>query len=94
MSDVSANAVLRTEIPVDDEWHTVDLGGPVLHVATRSADVVEVWHLARPQRAIDATGPRAFRVFLTGQALPTTFRYVGTCVPASEIYQPYHLMER
>lgn len=82
-------AVYRYEIPVDDGWHTLELSGPVLHVAARDPRRVELWvvHGAEPAR------PRTFRVFGTGHPLddraPT---YVGTALAAGGLV--WHLWER
>lgn len=37
--------VLRYEVPVDDQWHRVDLDvhDYIVHVASRRADTVEFW---------------------------------------------------
>lgn len=85
--------VLRYEIPVDDQWHVLDLPrGPIVHVASRRPDVVEFW-------AIDAADgitlpPRAFRVFGTGQPLPPAAgKHIGTAITAGGALV-WHLMER
>lgn len=58
--------VLRYSVPVDDEWHEVRLAGEILHVATRSPDVVELWALSDGSSFL-----RRFRAFGTGHPLPT-----------------------
>lgn len=58
--------VLRHEVPVDGEQHTLRLSGAVLHVDSRRPDVVELW-------SFYSGGPlvgRAFQAFGTGQRLP------------------------
>lgn len=35
--------VLRYEVPVDDQWHEIEVQGDVAHVGCRQADVVEFW---------------------------------------------------
>ncbi|MGH8576156.1 MAG: DUF7352 domain-containing protein [Gammaproteobacteria bacterium] len=71
--------MLRYEVPVDDQWHTLELSGAVLHVDTRAPDVVEVW-------ALDSGGPtlpRQFRAFGTGQRIPDgRLRHVGSVITA------------
>jgi hypothetical protein len=62
---IGGRSVYRYEIPVDDQWWFVELSGPIIHVATRSAKYMEIWALtgAEPKA-------RSFRVFGTGQPLP------------------------
>lgn len=82
-------AVYRYEIPVDDHWHTVDLSGPVLHVAAREPETVELWAV----HGAEQPQPRTFRVFGTGQPLddraPT---HVGTALAGAGLV--WHLWER
>jgi hypothetical protein len=80
--------ILRTVIPVDDQWHTLELHGPIVHVATRGIDHVEVWFEDDPSVA-EAT--RAFRAYGTGMAVEG--RHVGTVItPGGGLV--WHLMER
>jgi hypothetical protein len=83
-------AIHRYEVPVDDRWHTLNLSGEVLHVASRRPDVVEVWAVA------DTDGrshPRRFCAFGTGQPLPEEpVRYVGSAFAANGALV-WHLME-
>lgn len=80
--------IFREVIPVDGEWHTLMLRGPVLHVATRSESAVEFWHLYDESAPAEA---RRFSVVATGELLPTG-RYVGTAVtPRGRLV--WHLME-
>lgn len=83
------NRVLRYEVPVDDRWHALNLLGDIMHVATRRADVVELWVLD-----VDALVTREFRVFATGEQMPTGLhlRHVGTAiVPGGALV--WHLFE-
>lgn len=80
----------RYEVPVDYRWHTLDLTGEILHVASRRPDVVEVWAVAdtdvRPQS-------RRFCAFGTGQPLPEEHvQYVGSAFAAGGRLV-WHLME-
>jgi hypothetical protein len=86
-----ANAIFRYEVPVDDEWHALQLSGPVLHVDVRlRPNVVEVWALSTNRQGPELT--QHFRVFGTGQPLPDGVRHVGTAlVPGGLVW---HLMER
>lgn len=82
-------AVYRYEVPVDAQWHTVELSGPVLHVAARDPRRVELWavHGVRPPQ------PRTFRVFGTGEPLDDRARvHVGTALAAGGLV--WHLWER
>jgi len=74
---------------VDDAWHVVMLRGPVLHVATRHRDEVEVWFLNDPELEPQS---REFTVVGTGHAMPAG-RHVGTAiVPGGALV--WHLLER
>jgi hypothetical protein len=83
--------VFRTEIAVDDRWHTVPLRGPILHVATRGEDYVEIWHL-EDSAVVQREG--TFRVYGTGEVLVlNTGKHVGTAItPGRSLV--WHLFER
>ncbi|OKK06426.1 hypothetical protein AMK26_10415 [Streptomyces sp. CB03234] len=84
------NAIYRYEIPVDDQWHELELTGAVLHTAARTPDVVELWAL----HTTSPTPRRSFRVFGTGQPLPAEpLRHVGTALTAHGALV-WHVMER
>jgi len=58
--------IYRYEVPVDDQWHTIELSGRVLSTGCRKPGVVEFW-------AISGENPpyeRSFRVVGTGQEIP------------------------
>lgn len=82
--------IYRYEVPVDDQWHVLELSGAVLHVDCRQADIVEVW-------ALHNEGPelgREFRAFGTGQPLPDErLKHVGTALAAGGRLV-WHVMER
>jgi hypothetical protein len=61
--------ILRHEVPVDDEWHTIRLSrySYPLHVACRTPGAVELWAVDLPG---DPLVDRVLRVFGTGQPLP------------------------
>lgn len=82
--------VFRIVIPVDDSWHTVELHGPILHVATRDARHVEVWFLDDPAQPGTL---HHLRVFGTGRPLPDeAVNYVGTALaPGGQLV--WHLFE-
>ncbi len=72
--------VLRHVIPVDDQWHVVNLPGPIMHVATRQENAVEVWFIGRGDQRGEA---HALRVFGTGQPFPEAARHIGTAITPS-----------
>lgn len=82
-------AIYRYEVPVDDQWHELQLSGAVLHVDCRDPRVVELW-------ALSSGGPTVthnFRVYGTGQPLPDRLTcHVGTAItPGGQLV--WHLME-
>lgn len=75
---MTGRRILRHEIPVDDQWHELHLGPDgIAHVATRSADVVEVWAIDDPRLVII---PWRLIVVGTGHELPDLAEYVGTAL--------------
>lgn len=90
VDETKRRRILRSQIPVDDEWHARDMGGPIVHVATRDPRVVEIWWL---DETSETARPRTFRVFGTGHPLPDAAQYVGTAItPDGSLV--WHLMER
>lgn len=83
----TAQRILRYEVPVDDRDHWVDLPGPIMHVATRRADVVEIW-----ASTIGTPTIRRFRVFGTGQEIPLSASYVATAIVPGGAFV-WHLVE-
>jgi hypothetical protein len=83
-------SIHRHEVPVDGDWHDIELAGDILHVDARTADVVELWAVAghAPARR------RSFRAFGTGQELPTAgqLAHRGTALAPHGLV--WHLMER
>jgi hypothetical protein len=83
-------SIFRYAVPVDDEWHTLTLSGPIVHVATRHVDFVEVWATTNGTMQY-----REFRVFGTGHPWPEDagLAYVGTAIaPGGALV--WHLVER
>jgi hypothetical protein len=84
--------ILRYEVPVDDQWHMLTLPGPIVHVATRRPEVVEVW------ATTDGFGSYEYelRVYGTGQPYPAgngEVCHVGTAIaPGGGLV--WHLMQR
>lgn len=82
--------VIREQVAVDGEWHTLKLSGEVLHVDSRGTDYVEVWAFDSGGQAV----ARDFQVFGTGQPLPDQpITYRGTAIVASGALV-WHLYER
>jgi hypothetical protein len=86
----SSRQIFRQTIPVDDQWHVIELSTPIVHVASRAENSVEVWFINIPWAD---TRLYAFRVFGTGQPLPPVAdRHVGTAItPSGQLV--WHLME-
>jgi hypothetical protein len=92
--------VLKTEIPVDDRWHDVEIGS-ILQVGSQYPDVVAIWWM---QSESDLIRSRRLRVYGTGQdiemlAEPTVLRpyyqspvWVGTAVVPQHLLV-WHLFE-
>lgn len=78
---MNGRAIYRYEVPVDGQWHAVDMTGDIVHVAARELEVVEVWAFA----GADSRHVKELRVFGTGHALPAGYggaplRHVGTAL--------------
>lgn len=74
-----SRTIHRYVLPVDDQWHTLDLTGPVMHVATRGEEYVEIWAIVDP-----AVTPytRTYRVYGTGQP-DVEGAHLGTAITPS-----------
>lgn len=78
MTDSQARAIFRYSVPVDAQWHTFDLSGPIVHVDCRRSEEVEFWTLNEPTATPTS---RAFRVFGTGHPIPpAAASFVGTAL--------------
>jgi hypothetical protein len=69
--------IYRYEIPVDDRWHDLPLRGPIIHVASRQPDVVEVWALHNASAPLRAN---RFIVIGTGHPFPADGGYLATAL--------------
>ncbi len=72
--------VLRELVPVDDQVHELAVTGPIVHVAARREDAVDVWWVYDsdvPERVL------LVRVFGTGHLVPAGPEYLGTAVTPS-----------
>jgi hypothetical protein len=80
--------ILRYIVPVDDGWHTVYTAGRPLHVACRSADMVEFWAWESGTEL-----PTEYRVYGTGHTVEPGATYVGTALtPGGHLV--WHLVTR
>lgn len=73
-------AIHRYEIPVDDQWHTINLTHDPIHVAARNRDLVEFW---APNDPYAPRYPRNFRAYGTGQLTEDGLRWHGTAITAN-----------
>lgn len=82
--------ILKYTVPVDDQSHTFELTGDVLHVSpTPLGEVVEFW------AEHDDEAPefmRTYQVIPTGQEMPRCSRWIGTG-RASRLKLVWHLVE-
>lgn len=83
-------AIFRQVIPVDDQWHSFILTGPIVHVGTREESCVEIWFMNDPATEGE---PRRFRVFGTGQPIePVTARHLASVITPSSRFV-WHVLE-
>ena len=71
--------VLKTDVPVDDQWHSIVVGSGILHVDHQRSGFVSVWWL-ESERALVST----LRVFGTGQP-------IEPIIPGDFVTYPTHL---
>lgn len=90
--------MLRYEVPVDDQWHTIDVPAMtrIQHLASRNPQVVEFW--AEQWEPLEGeeplTRPRTFRVYGTGHPYdPRNLDYKGTALAADGALV-WHLFEQ
>jgi hypothetical protein len=83
--------MFRYVVPIDDRMHTCELNGDPRHVAASEVgdDVVEFW---AENDDLKAVATRWFRVYGTGDALPGSARWWGTCDRTPDGYV-WHLYE-
>ena len=87
----ASRRIYRDVIPVDDQWHELRLCGPIVHVATRHEDAVEVWHVHDPGQPVTV---HAFCVVGTGHPVPPdAVDHVGSAITPSCRFV-WHLMLR
>lgn len=80
--------ILRYEIPVDDQWHTITGCAMPVHVGCRDIGVVEFWAWERP-----GSRPHQYRVIGTGHPVDDDLWYCGTAIaPGGQLV--WHLVER
>jgi hypothetical protein len=90
MPDQPTIHVYRYTVPVDDQWHEIELCGPIAYVASRSIYTVEFWSL----HTVDAeTWTESLIVVGTGHAVPPATEYVGTAIaPGGQLV--WHLFRK
>jgi hypothetical protein len=76
--------VLKTAVPIDDQWHTIEVG-PIGHVGQQYEEAVTVWWEERDVQ------PRTVRVFGTGHEIPDLTTWLGTVQSANGLV--WHLFE-
>lgn len=65
---VAKDVIHRTELPIDDRPHGIDLTGDILHAAVRRFGSVDVWYVARQDSQQHMR--RSFQIVGTGQPFP------------------------
>lgn len=82
--------IFRAVVPVDGTRHILELHGPIVHVAARHEDAVDIWFIDDP-----ASDPvlRTLQVYGTGQPLPAgAGEHVGAAItPSGRLV--WHLFE-
>lgn len=81
----------RAQILADGHPETLDLSGPIIHIATRAERYIEIWYIDDPAVPL---APRTFQVFGTGQPLPDDVTHVGSAVTPNDGRYVWHLFER
>jgi hypothetical protein len=95
--DLDAPAVryVRYEVPIDGQWHTRTLSGPIVSASGRRPGVIDFWTVSHPNGIKRA---RSFLVAATGQPLPATIQHVHTTHLDHYTTDPdemvWHLVER
>jgi len=86
--------IFRYEVPIDDQWHEIQMSGKITSVGSRRPGMVEFWALANTDHSYD--GPRSFRVYGTGHTLPDDIRpdQLHGSVIAGGGLLVWHLVER
>lgn len=94
MNDELTARMLRFEVPVDDQWHTITVPAMARFklVAARDPKVLEFW--AEQWDGEGMTRDRTFRVFGTGQPYdPRGLDHIGTTLAAGGSLV-WHLFEQ
>lgn len=81
--------ILRFEVPVDDQWHTITGCTMPMYVGCRTPGIVEFWAWERP-----TSRPRRYRVIGTGHPIDDDddVWYCGTAIaPGGQLV--WHLVE-
>ena len=81
-------SVYRYQVPIDGHPHEIELTGPLVAVGYPGEGYVEFW--AEHHEGQAGTG-RTFEVFGTGNPIPDTAKWVGTCARLRSLV--FHLYE-
>lgn len=72
-----SKAVFRYEVPLDDEWHPLPPGKPLhVEVGRKIRDRGEIW--VETQSGMPEVPTHEYRIFGTGQLVPSEVEFVGT----------------
>lgn len=74
--------VLKTEIPVDDSWHDVEIGS-ILHVDTQYPEIVAIWWM---DSEVSPPRRRRFRVYGTGHKIEALSNDIHALAPSSPVW--------
>jgi hypothetical protein len=85
------DVIHRTELPIDDRPHGVDLTGDILHAAVRRPGAVDVWYLAR--HASQQHMRRGFQIVGTGQPIPCYLGRNARTAISSDGLLVWHVLE-
>lgn len=82
-------SIRRYTVPVDGEWHVVELQGRLLHVATRDIQLVEFWATFNEGEPVRR---HTLKVVGTGEEYPWHCGNLGTALtPSGRLV--WHLIE-
>jgi hypothetical protein len=86
------SVVFRYVVPVDGDWHTFELSGPIVHVGSRINGEVEFWAMLHHRDGL--TQSWSFRVYGTGHTLDVGAEYVGTTYDGATNALVWHLFRK
>jgi hypothetical protein len=74
-----SHAVLKWNVPVDDDWHEIGAGPVVLVACQSTVDVVQVW---TDEGDVESVRRRSVRVYGTGHEVPLFDEHLGSVMTA------------